>query len=79
MRARVKLFGTMSQEAPDYDPAQGLLVELPDGATVAELLALLRVPPSFAGVVSVNGRIIKPEDRLAPDCEVHLLPALHGG
>jgi len=38
MKMRVKLYGTLSQSFPGYQHSQGIEVEIPDGATVKDLL-----------------------------------------
>jgi sulfur carrier protein ThiS len=43
MRIRVRLYGTLSQDIPDYHHAEGIEVEIPDGATVKDLLARLEI------------------------------------
>lgn len=79
MKAKVKLFGTLSQRFPDYQHAEGMEVEIPDGATVEELLALLEIPESQGAVVAVGGRILKADDRIRSGVPVHLLQVMHGG
>jgi sulfur carrier protein ThiS len=43
MRIRVKLYGTLSQQFPQYRHSEGMEVEIPDGATVKDLLARLEI------------------------------------
>ena len=51
MEIRVKLFGTLSQRFPGYQPENGMEVEIQDGATVLDLLAHLEISKSQGGVV----------------------------
>jgi sulfur carrier protein ThiS len=62
MRMRVKLYGTLSQRFPGYRHSQGIEVEIPDGATVKGLLALLEISESQGAVVAMEGRIVKADD-----------------
>jgi len=79
MRIRVKLFGTLGQRYPGYQQAQGLEVEIPEGATAKDLLAHLDIPESEGVAVAVDGRILKAEDRIGCGAPVHVLQVLSGG
>jgi len=79
MRIQVKLFGTLSQRYPGYQQAQGLEVEIPDGATAKDLLAHLEIPESQGVAVAVDGRILKADDRIGSGAPVHVLQVLSGG
>ena len=79
MKLRVRLFGTLGGSMPGYDPLRGLEIQLPDGARVADLLAELGFSPREAAVVSVDNRIARPDQALAPGCLVRVLQAMYGG
>ena len=79
MKAEVKLFGTFGQDFPGYQHAQGMEVEIPDGTTARDILALLQISESRGGVVVVGGRVLKADDKIEGGATVHVLQALHGG
>ena len=79
MKIRVKLFGTLSQRFPGYRHAEGMEVEIPDGATAKDLLAHLEIPASQGAAIAVDGRILKADDRIAGGAPVHVLQVVHGG
>ena len=79
MKVRVKLYGTLSQGFPGYQRSQGMEVEIPDGATVKDLLALLEIPESRGAVVIAEGRVLKADDRMRPGVPVNVLQAIGGG
>jgi sulfur carrier protein ThiS len=79
MKIRVKLFGTLSQRFPGYQQAQGMEVEIPDGATVNDLFAHLEISESRGVAVAVEGRILKADDRIEGGAPVHVLQVLSGG
>jgi sulfur carrier protein ThiS len=79
MKIRVRLFGTLSQHVSLYDHEKGLEVEVPDDADVAELLALLAIPKSEVGMVSVDGRLVRADEKLIAGKAVHLFQPLFGG
>ncbi|MFB0521476.1 MAG: MoaD/ThiS family protein [Desulfatiglandales bacterium] len=76
---RVKLYGTLSQRFPGYQHSQGIEVEIRDGATARELLALLEISESQKAVVAMEGRIRKPDDKIRPGAHVHVFQPIHGG
>jgi len=79
MKMRVKLYGTLSQRFPGYQHPQGMEVEIPDGAMVKDLLALLEISESEGAVVAMEGRILKADDKMGCGAHVHVLQPIHGG
>ena len=79
MRITAKLYGTLSGRFPGYQHAQGMEVEIPDGATVKDLLARLEISESKGAVVAMEGRILKASDKLRRGVPVHVFDAIHGG
>jgi molybdopterin converting factor small subunit len=80
IRVAVRLFANLA----DYGPPTGsrggpTVVELPDGATVAELIRRLALPPDLPRLSLLNGRDAGLETRLCTGDEVSLLPPLVGG
>ena len=81
MKIRVRLFAAARQLAGH----ESLLVELTDGATVAELRqAMARVCPELAPLLThalwaVDAEYAGDDDRLAEGCEVACLPPVSGG
>jgi sulfur carrier protein ThiS len=79
MKVKVKLYGTLGQRFPDYQHSQGIEVEIPDGATVKDLLTLLDISESQRAVVIVEGRILEADDKIQRRVPVYVLQAIHGG
>ena len=79
MKLKVKLFGTLGQRFPNYQPSQGIEVGIPDGATAQDLLALLEIPESQRAVVIVEGRILKVDDEIPGGVPVNIVQAIGGG
>jgi molybdopterin synthase sulfur carrier subunit len=79
MLVRAKLFATLRRCVPGAASRVPLEVELPDGATVADLVKHFNLPPDAVRVAFVNGRA-RPDDwQLEPGDEVSLFPPLGGG
>jgi sulfur carrier protein ThiS len=79
MKVRVKLYGTLSQRFPGYQHSRGIEVEIQDGATVQDLLALLEISESRGSVVIMEGRILKAGDRIRCEVPVTVFQAVGGG
>jgi molybdopterin synthase sulfur carrier subunit len=79
MKVQVRLFGAFSQGFPGYQPAQGIEVELPEGATVKDLLTLLGVSEFQGAVVIAEGRVLKTGDAMQPGAPVNVMQAIGGG
>jgi len=79
MKTRVKLYGTLSQRFPGYQHSQGIEVEIPDGATVKDLLALLGISESQGAVVITEGRVLKADDEMRCGAQVNVLQSIQGG
>ena len=79
MKVWVKLYGTLSQLFPGYQPSQGIEVEISEGTTVKDLLALLEISDSQGAVVVVEGRVLKADDKIRRGVPVIILQAIGGG
>ena len=79
MKVRVKLFGTLGHLFPGYQLAHGMDVDIPDGARTRDLLVHLKIPKSQNAVVSMDERIMKPDDKLQSGATVHVFQAVFGG
>ena len=79
MKVKVKLYGTWGQRFPGYQHSQGLEVEIPDGATVKDLLAHLGISESQGAVVITEGRVLKANDTMRCGAQVNVLQSIQGG
>jgi sulfur carrier protein ThiS len=79
MKVLIKLFSVLRDYVPDYNPQKGVGTELPDGATVADLLSHLGIPMSKVPVVTCNGRVLQPADTIHEDSTLHIFQLVAGG
>jgi sulfur carrier protein ThiS len=79
MKVRVKLHGTLSRRFPNYEPEQGMEVEIPREGTIKDLLAILEIAETMRPVVVLEGRVLKPDDRMPFDSCVSIFEPIHGG
>ncbi|MBI4774766.1 MAG: MoaD/ThiS family protein [Deltaproteobacteria bacterium] len=79
MKVVVRLFGTLGQGFPGYKNEQGMDLELPEGASVKDLLAVLATPKSQKWMAVLDGRMLKADTLLKDTDRVHVVPAVFGG
>ena len=79
MKIRVRLFGTLGNNFPDYEPATGFEIEIAENSKVGDLFAHLKIGKSHGAVVAVNGRIMKPDAILPGGAAVHVFQSVFGG
>jgi len=79
MKVRVKLYGTLGGHIPGHKASEGIEVEIPNGASVKNLLDLLEISEGRGAVLVVEGRILKRDDRIPPGVEVSVFQTVHGG
>jgi molybdopterin converting factor small subunit len=79
MRVQVKLFATLRKYLPPGSAGDTLTVEVPDDATVADLVAALGIPSEHARMAVAAGEQLDLAARLPPGLEINLFPPLAGG
>lgn len=79
MRVRVKVFAMLGRYITDRTPGAPFDVELPDGATLADLLRQLGVPQDEVKVAFVNACARPLDWRLQSEDEVGVFPPIAGG
>jgi thiamine biosynthesis protein ThiS len=79
MKVMVKLYGTLSLHVSEYKPFQGLEIEIPDGATVKELLAHLEIFEMRGAAVIANGRVLKADDKVQDGSTLDVFQSIQGG
>ena len=79
MKVTVKLYGTFRERFPGYQHSQGIEVEIPEGATVQDLLTLLEISESQGAVVIMEGRVLKADDQMQRGVPVDVFQSIRGG
>ncbi len=79
MEVTVKLYATLRKYYPDLGVGEGMKVELPEGATLGDLIRRLNLPPDVVRVAFVNGIARDEAYVLAAGDEVGLFPPVGGG
>jgi molybdopterin converting factor small subunit len=77
MKIQVKLFAELREYVPGGEsPWAG---EFPEGATVADILAELKVPEGKPRILLVNGRHVQPGQALKEGDLLAVFPPVAGG
>jgi len=79
MNVNVKLFGTLGDQLPGYDPERGIDVDIPDGARVKDLLANLEIHGTKGVIVAAEGRLLKPDEVMENGGSVQIFQSVFGG
>jgi molybdopterin synthase sulfur carrier subunit len=79
MRVRVKVFATLSRHFADRMPGVPFEAEVPDQATVEDLVERLKLPREEVKAVFVNGRAQPLSYALNPGDEIGIFPPIGGG
>jgi molybdopterin converting factor small subunit len=79
MKISVGLYAILQKYLPANNTGRRCDVEVEDGATVADLLQLLKVPATLAALRLVNGVQSKPDKQLSDGDNVSIFPQIAGG
>jgi molybdopterin converting factor small subunit len=79
MKVTVKLFATLTRFGQGEKAGTPFIIELSEGATLQDLVGLLKIPAEETRVIFVNGIIQEPDYKLKDKEEVGLFPPIGGG
>lgn len=79
MRVSVRLNASLRRYIPAGESGSPFAVEVADGATVADVMALLGVPPAQTHMASIDGEQVDMGSALREGQELSLFPPLAGG
>jgi molybdopterin synthase sulfur carrier subunit len=79
MRVRVKLFATLGRYFGNTAPGVPFEIDIPDGATVDDLVDRLKLPREEVKLFFVKGRARSIDWPLEPGDEVGIFPLVGGG
>ena len=78
MKVRIKLYGTLSKSCTGYDPTTGIEMEIPGDTRVGDFLDKLNISRSSIGLVSMDGTLVKADDRVLDGSEVKFFQPISG-
>ena len=79
MKIQVRLYGTLGNDLPGHDRLTGIVVEIPKGSNVGDLIGHLFITRKKVGIISVNGILAKKSKTLRPDNFVRIYHPISRG
>jgi molybdopterin converting factor small subunit len=79
VKVEVQLFATLTAYMPPGTHGDRITCEVPDGATVADVLRSFQIPSELDYLIVANGVEVPPDHRLADRDVLSLFPPLAGG
>ena len=79
MRVRVKLFATLVRFSPGGLPGTPFDMDIPEDATLYDLVTILQISPEETKITFVNGIIHEFGWKLNPGDDVGIFPPIAGG
>lgn len=80
MKIELRLFASLRKKLPPGSPRGKCDLELPDGATIGDVLAQMAIPHKSAQIILVDGDHDRDFDRVLHDGEVlSIFPPVAGG
>jgi molybdopterin synthase sulfur carrier subunit len=79
VRVAVHLTATLRPYLPPGTRGDSVVLEVPDGTTVDQVVHSLRIPPELERLTVLNGRDVTPDQALAEGDVLSLFPPLAGG
>lgn len=79
MKVEVRLFATLGAYLPEGAQGDGVVLTVPDGSTVGEIVRGFRIPPELPFMTVVNGHEAEPEQVLVDGDAIAMFPPLAGG
>jgi len=79
MAVRLLLSATLRSYVPDYDPIEGMEIDIEERATLRELCARVGIPEQAVKIAMVDGRKVELDQELKGNERIGLFPAVGGG
>jgi molybdopterin converting factor small subunit len=79
VKIAVRAFANLADYVPPSPQGDGVVIDLPEGTTVGELVRRLAIPDDLPRLLLVNGHEAELDRRLALGDIVSILPPLVGG
>lgn len=79
MKVDVRLFATLGAFLPQGTEGDGMVLTVPDGSTLGDVVRRFHIPPELPFMTVVNGHEAEPEQLLVDGDAIAMFPPLAGG
>ena len=79
LRLTVKLYGALSRSFDEYDHLSGLEVNIPEEASIYDLLDYLNLSSERLGMIYMDGKILNKKSRLKDNAQIKIFRPISGG
>lgn len=79
MHVRLKLLGTLTSYYQGHYTPAGIGIEIPAGATVADLVDATGIARERVAIVTINGLLAKADERVPENAVVKFMQPVTGG
>lgn len=77
MKISLKLYTVLKEYLPEN--MENNLLEIPDRATVSDIITLLKIPQDLPKIILINNEQKTPESELCAGDELSIFPPISGG
>jgi sulfur carrier protein ThiS len=79
LRLTIKLYGTLSRSFDEYNHLSGLEVNIPDGASIHDLLDYLNLSSERLGMIYMDGKVLNKNSQLNDGALIKIFQPISGG
>jgi len=79
LKLTIKLYGTLRRSFDEYDHSDGLQVVIPDGSSIYDLLAHLKLSPEGLGMIYMDGVPLNMNSQLQDGTLIKVFQPIAGG
>ncbi len=75
----VKVYATLREYHPELKPGEALVIQMPEGTSVGQVIAAAGIPPETVRTAFSRGRMVEEDHLLADGDDLALFPPVGGG
>ena len=79
LKLTIKLYGTLSCSFDEYDHLSGLEVNIPDEASIHDLLDYLKLSSERLGMIYMDGKVLNKKSQLKDGAQIKIFQPISGG
>ena len=79
LRLTIKLYGTLCRSFDAYDHMSGLEVDIPEEASIHDLLDCLNLSSERLGMIYMDGKLLNKKSPLKDGAQIKIFQPISGG